>query len=414
MTDTRPPRIARRMADIDSFQVMDLLARARELEGQGRDIVHMEIGEPDFPTPAPVLAAAQRALAEGRTHYTPALGLPALREAIAGFYRDRYRVDVAPERIIVTPGASGALLLALGVLLNPGERILLADPGYPCNRHFVRFLNGAATAVPVDADTAWQLTPRHVEQYWDERTIGAMVASPSNPTGTLLGREELAALAGAVAARGGTLIADEIYHGLIYPKVMGEERPLPASPTNVGEGRGGGSRATSALEVAADSFVINSFSKYFQMTGWRLGWLVVPPAYVREVEKLAQNLFIAPSTPAQYAALAAFSDDTLAVLEQRRAEFQRRRDFLLPALRELGFGIPVTPEGAFYIYADCSALAADSAQFSRDLLEQAGVAVTPGTDFGSHHPERYLRFAYTTDMARLEEGVARIRRFLIR
>jgi aspartate/methionine/tyrosine aminotransferase len=276
--------------------------------------------------------------------------------------------------------------------------------------------------VPVEADTAWQLIPRHVDQYWDERTIGVMVASPSNPTGTLLGREELAALAGAVAARGGTLIADEIYHGLTYPKVVGEERPLPASPAVVGEektpspfrgeGRGGGSRATSALEVAPDSFVINSFSKYFQMTGWRLGWLVVPPAYVREVEKLAQNLFIAPSTPAQYAALAAFNPETLAILEQRRAEFQRRRDFLLPALRELGFAIPVTPEGAFYIYADCSALAADSAQFSRDLLEQAGVAVTPGTDFGSHHPERYLRFAYTTELARLEEGVARIRRFL--
>jgi len=190
---------------------------------------------------------------------------------------------------------------------------------------------------------------------------------------------------------------------------VGEEKtPSPFR----GEGRGGGSRATSALEVAPDSFVINSFSKYFQMTGWRLGWLVVPPAYVREVEKLAQNLFIAPSTPAQYAALAAFNPETLAILEQRRAEFQRRRDFLLPALRELGFAIPVTPEGAFYIYADCSALAADSAQFSRDLLEQAGVAVTPGTDFGSHHPERYLRFAYTTELARLEEGVARIRRFL--
>jgi len=389
MIKSRPPRLAARMADIESFQVMDLLARARELEGQGRDIVHMEIGEPDFPTPEPITAAAQRALAEGKTHYTPALGLPALREAIAAFYRQRYGVSVSPERIIITPGASGALLLALGVLLNPGEKVLLADPGYPCNRHFVRFLNGAATAVPVTADTAWQLTPWHVEQHWDEHTIGAMVASPSNPTGTLLGREELAALAAAVAQRGGTLIADEIYHGLTY-----------------------GQDAVSALEVAPDSFVINSFSKYFQMTGWRLGWLVVPDGYVREVEKLAQNLFIAPSTPAQYAALAAFSDETLAILEARRAEFGRRRDYLLPALRELGFGVPVTPGGAFYIYADCSALTADSAQFSRDLLEQAGVAVTPGADFGSHHPEHYLRFAYTTDMARLEEGVARIRRFL--
>jgi len=377
------------MGDIESFQVMDLLARARELEGQGRDIVHMEIGEPDFPTPEPITAAAQRALAEGKTHYTPALGLPALRQAIAGFYRQRYGISVSPERIVITPGASGALLLALGVLLNPGEGVLLADPGYPCNRHFVRFLDAAARPVPVDADTAWQLAPRHVEQYWDERTIGAMVASPSNPTGTLLGREELAALAAVVAARGGTLIADEIYHGLTY-----------------------GERAVSALEVAAEAFVINSFSKYFQMTGWRLGWLVVPGGYVREVEKLAQNLFIAPSTPAQYAALAAFEPETLAILEARRAEFQRRRDYLAPALRELGFDIPLTPQGAFYIYADCSRLVADSRQFSRDLLEQAGVAVTPGADFGSHRPERYLRFAYTTDLARLQEGVERIRRLV--
>lgn len=389
MTDAHPPRLAHRMADIESFQVMDLLARARVLEGQGRDIIHMEIGEPDFPTPEPITAAAQRALAEGKTHYTPALGLPALREAIAGFYRQRYGVGVSPERIIITPGASGALLLALGVLLNPGEKVLLADPGYPCNRHFVRFLDGAARAVPVDADTAWQLAPHHIERYWDSQTVAAMVASPSNPTGTLLGRQELAALAGAIAARGGTLIADEIYHGLTY-----------------------GEHAVSALEVAEEAFVINSFSKYFQMTGWRLGWLVVPEGYVREVEKLAQNLFIAPSTPAQYAALAAFEPETLAILEARRAEFQRRRDYLVPALRELGFDVPLTPQGAFYIYADCSRLAADSRQFSRDLLEQAGVAVTPGADFGSHHPERYLRFAYTTDLARLQEGVERIRRLM--
>lgn len=401
MTDTHVPHLARRMADIEAFQVMDLLARARELEGQGRDIVHMEIGEPDFPTPEPITAAARRALAEGKTHYTPALGLPALREAIAAFYQQRYGVSVSPERIVITPGASGALLLALGVLLNPGEKVLLADPGYPCNRHFVRFLGGVACSVAVDIDTAWQLAPRHIEQYWDSQTVAAMVASPSNPTGTLLGREELAALAEAVAQRGGTLIADEIYQGLTYP--------LPASPTGVRE-----ENAPSPLQgrEGGSAFVINSFSKYFQMTGWRLGWLVVPEGYVREVEKLAQNLFIAPSTPAQYAALAAFSDETLAILEARRAEFQRRRDYLLPALRGLGFDIPLTPQGAFYIYADCGRLAADSRQLSRDLLEQAGVAVTPGADFGSHHPERYLRFAYTTDLARLEEGVARIRRFL--
>jgi len=379
------------MAGIDAFQVMDILARARELEAQGRSVVHMEIGEPDFPTPEPIITAGRRALAEGRTHYTPALGLPALREAIAAFYGERYGIAVAPERVVVTPGASGALLLALGVLLNPGEQVLLADPGYPCNRHFTRFLEGEAVAVPVDETTGYQLTAELVARHWGERTAAALIASPSNPTGTVIRRDELGAIAAAVAGRAGCLISDEIYHGLVY-----------------------GERAISALEVSDDAFVINSFSKYFQMTGWRLGWLVVPDGYRRAVEKLVQNLFIAASTPAQYAALAAFEPATIAILEARRAEMERRRDFLLPALRELGFGVPVTPQGAFYIYADCSRFSDDSQAFCRELLEQAGVAVTPGADFGGYHSGRYLRFAYTTRMAQLEEGVDRLRRFLSR
>lgn len=389
MAADRPPRLARRMAGIDAFQVMDILARTRDLEAQGRSIVHMEIGEPDFPTPEPIVAAGQRALAEGRTHYTPALGLHALREAIAAFYGERYGVVVPVERVVITPGASGALLLALGVLLNPGEQVLLADPGYPCNRHFARFLEGEAVAVAVDEGTGYQLTAELVARHWCERTAAALIASPSNPTGTIVDRAELAAIHAAVAARDGCLVSDEIYHGLVY-----------------------GERATSALEMGADVFVINSFSKYFQMTGWRLGWLVVPEGYRRAVEKLVQNLFIAASTPAQYAALAAFEPSTIAILEARRAEMERRRDFLLPALRELGFDIPVTPQGAFYIYADCSRFSDDSQAFSRQLLEQAGIAVTPGADFGHHRPERYLRFAYTTDMDQLEEGVVRLRRFL--
>ena len=389
-------RLARRMAGIEAFQVMDLLARARELEAQGRSIVHIEIGEPDFPTPEPIVAAAQRALGEGRTHYTPALGLPALRQAVAAFYKERYGVKLSAERVVITPGASGALLLALGVLLNPGERVLLADPGYPCNRHFTRFLEGEAVAVPVGPDSAYQLNAELVGRFWDDRTVAAMIASPSNPTGTVIAPSELAAVAAAVEGRGGALISDEIYHGLVYPAPRAED----------------GMRAISALEVSDRAFVINSFSKYFQMTGWRLGWLVVPEGYRRAVEKLAQNLFIAASTPAQYAALAAFEPGTIAILEQRRAEMQRRRDYLLPALRELGFDIPVTPVGAFYIYADCSRFSSDSQTFSRDLLEQAGVAVTPGADFGAHQADRYLRFAYTTDMAQLEEGIARLRRFL--
>jgi aspartate/methionine/tyrosine aminotransferase len=381
--------IARRMADIQPFHVMALLARARELEAQGRDIVHMEIGEPDFETPAPVMAAAQRALAEGRTYYTPAFGLPALREAIARYYRVRHGVEIPARRIVVTPGASGALLLALAALVNPGERVLMTDPGYPCNRHFVRLLEGEAVAVPVTAEQAFQLTPERVAQHWDGRTVAAMVASPGNPTGTVLSGDELAGLAEAVHGGGGRLLVDEIYHGLVYG---------PDLPT--------------ALSVSDELFVINSFSKYFCMTGWRLGWLVVPEAYVDEVEKLAQNLFIAPPTLSQYAALAAFSDENMAILEQRREEFSRRRDFLLSALRHLGFRIPAEPRGAFYLYADCSAHTNDSYALATDLLEKAGVAITPGIDFGDFQASRHLRFAYTTSMEGLAEGVQRLGRFL--
>ncbi len=383
------PHIARRMADIEPFHVMELLGRARQLEAAGRSIVHMEIGEPDFDTPEPVTRAAQQALAAGHTHYTPALGLPELREAIAAFYQRRYGKQLDPDRVVITPGASGALLLALGVLLDPGDRVLLADPGYPCNRHFVRFVEGEAIPVPVDASSAFQLNAGHIRQYWDERTVAAMVATPSNPTGTVLERDALTGLMEAISNRGGTLIVDEIYHGLIY------EGDTP-----------------SALELSDELFLINSFSKYFCMTGWRLGWLVVPEAYRREVEKLMQNLYIAAPTLAQYAALAAFHDDTLGILEQRREAFRERRDYLLPALRELGFAIPVSPQGAFYLYADSSPVHPDSRQLAQALLEQAGVAVTPGIDFGSNAPERHMRFAYTTSLEQLQQGVERLKRHL--
>ncbi len=381
--------LARRMAAIQPFHVMALLARARELEAQGRSIVHMEIGEPDFTTPVPVMAAAQRALADNRTHYTPALGLPELREAIARFYAERHGVDVPARRIVVTPGASGALLLALAVLVDPGERVLMTDPGYPCNRHFVRLVEGEAVAVPVSAQEAFQLTPERVTAHWDARTVAAMVATPGNPTGTVLGREQLAALVAAVHGKGGRLLVDEIYHGLVY-----------------------GADLPTALGVSGELFVINSFSKYFCMTGWRLGWLVVPEAYVEAVEKLAQNLFIAPPTLSQYAALAAFSEENMAILEARREAFRQRRDFLLPALKALGFRVPVQPRGAFYVYADCAMHTDDSFHLAGELLERAGVAVTPGIDFGSHLAAQHLRFAYTTSLEHLEEGVHRLRHFL--
>jgi aspartate/methionine/tyrosine aminotransferase len=384
-----PVHLARRMADIQPFYVMDLLARARALEAAGRDIVHMEIGEPDFDTPAPIREAAKRALDAGHTHYTPAVGLPALREAISGFYREQFDAEVAPERIVVTPGASGALLLALGVLLDPGDEILMADPGYPCNRHFARLVEGKAVGVPVGPATGYQLDAELLQAHWGDHSVAALLASPANPTGTVVPRDSLQAMAAVAAARGGRLLVDEIYQGLIY------------------EGQG-----HSAVSVSEELFVINSFSKYFCMTGWRLGWLVAPQAYVRELDKLAQNVFLAAPTVSQYAALAAFAPETRAVLEAQREDFRRRRDFLLPALRELGFEIPVTPQGAFYLYADCSRFTDDSYAFAQELLEQAGVAVTPGRDFGANAPERHLRFAYTTSLERLQEGVQRLANFL--
>ena len=382
-----PEMFALRMADIQPFYVMQILARARALEAQGRSIVHMEIGEPDFPTPAPIVEAGIAALRAGHTHYTSALGLPALRAAIAASYPPAARPD--PGRVVVTPGASGALLLAFGILLNPGDDVLMADPGYPGNRHFVRLFEGRARLVPVDATTAYQLTADLVRKHWSATTRVVLISSPSNPTGTLVPDAELAQIAHVVRERGGTLIVDEIYHGLTY-----------------------GVQAHSALHHGSDIVVINSFSKYYGMTGWRVGWLVAPPAYVEAIDRLAQNIFLATNTPAQYAALAAFLPEVRTELDRRRTEFHSRRDFLLAALRALDFDIPVTPQGAFYLYAEVSRLAPDSGEFSRRLLEEAGVAVTPGHDFGVHAAQRYLRFSYANTQAQLQEGVSRIAAFL--
>lgn len=383
------PRIAARMAGIAPFHVMELLARAQALEAAGRDIVHMEVGEPDFVTAAPVVEAGRRALAEGRTAYTAAKGLTALRTAISDDYARRYGVGVDPDCILVTPGASGALLLAAGVLLDPGERCLLADPSYPCNRHFVRFCGAEALGIPVGADTRFQLTPELVAAHWDARTTAVMLASPSNPTGTCVPPAALAGIHAEVRARGGALIVDEIYQGLVYD----------------------GEPAT-ALAGGEDVFVINSFSKYFGMTGWRLGWLVAPASHVREAEKLAQNLFLAASTPAQHAALAAFTPEAEAIFVERREAFRRRRDRLVPALRELGFGVPVQPDGAFYVYADAGRHTDDAYAFCFELLEAAGVAITPGIDFGAHEAATHVRFAYTTGLDRIELALERLRRFL--
>ncbi|MCM8594167.1 pyridoxal phosphate-dependent aminotransferase [Accumulibacter sp.] len=380
---------APRLAEIAPFHVMELMARAKALEAEGRDIIHMEVGEPDFPTPEPVISAARACIESGRVFYTPALGLPELRAAIAAFYAVRYGVDVAAERVVVTAGASAALLLTFACLAAPGSEWLLTDPGYPCNRHFIRCFEGVPVPIPVGPESNFQPTVAHLSAHWNIRSAGALFASPANPTGTVLDGEELRAIAEFIRQNQGQLIIDEIYHGLSY------DRP-----------------EQTALHCGDDIFVVQSFSKYFNMTGWRLGWMVVPERFARDIEKLAQNLYISPSLPAQRAALAAFTPATIDILEARRAEFRRRRDFLAPALENLGFRIAARPEGAFYLYVDCRNLTADSEAFAHALLESAGVAVTPGIDFGSHAARQHLRFAYTTGVERLAEAVERIRHFL--
>ncbi|MGZ8194364.1 MAG: pyridoxal phosphate-dependent aminotransferase [Methylosarcina sp.] len=382
-------RVARRTIGISPFYVMELLRRAKELEAQGRDVIHMEIGEPDFATPKTIVEASVKHVLTGDVKYTSAAGLPELRGKIAAFYEQRYGVKVPERRIFVTPGASGAFLLALGASLNPGEEVLMSDPCYPCNSNFVRLFDGNTRTIPVDAATYYQLTADLIRRHWNENTKGALIASPSNPTGTLIPRDELLRAVRAVNSLGGCFYSDEIYHGLVYSD-----------------------NAASALEFSDDVFVINSFSKYFGMTGWRIGWLIVPDEFVGAAEKLAQSIFIATSSDAQYAALAAFDEATLAELEHRRREFETRRDFLYKALLGLGFKISVKPEGAFYIYADCSKFTDDSFQFAIELLEAEGVAVTPGRDFGVNNAHHTLRFAYTISIDRMAMAMQRLQRFI--
>jgi len=383
------PRGAARMADIEPFHVMQIIARAKALEAQGRSIVSMVVGEPDFPVAPLVRDAAMRLLEAGHVHYTPALGITPLREAISNWYSARYGVQVPTSRIAVTTGSSGALLLTMGVLLDPGDEVLMADPGYPCNRHFVRAIDGVPVGVNVGPQTAYQLTAELVERHWTPRTKAALVCSPSNPTGTMISKPTLHEIHEVVRKKGGILISDEIYHGLTY-----------------------GGSAPTAASLGDDVFVINSFSKYFGMTGFRLGWLVASDAFMVDVDKLAGNLFISPPDIAQRAALAAFEPDTIALMEERRELYRQQRDFLLPALKALGFEVPVTPEGAFYIYANCARFTNDSYAFCWDVLENAGVAITPGLDFGHNDPRHHVRFSYPKPVAVLEEGVHRLTEYL--
>ncbi len=379
---------ASRVAQIEPFEVMEVLSRAHALEAAGRRVIHMEIGEPDFTAPLQVVEAAERALRPGLTAYTASLGLPALREAIARYYGARYGEAVSAERVAVTAGASGGLLLALALYVDPGDEVLVPDPGYPGYRHFVRTLEGVARPLAVSPTTNFQPTLEMVRAAWGPRTLGVVLGSPSNPTGTLIAPAELARIARFVAARGGVLVLDEIYRGLTY-----QDAP------------------TAAADLPGEVLRVNSFSKYFCMTGWRLGWVVLPRARVRDFEKLAQHLFISPSAVAQQAALAAFRPDALAVLEDRREEFRRRRDFLLPQLERAGLRVPAPPMGAFYVYADCSAFGQDAKRFALQLLEREAVAATPGLDFGSNGTRGFVRFAYTRSMDDLREAALRLARF---
>lgn len=378
--------LSSRMQAISPFHALSLLRRSKELERKGRDIVHMEIGEPDFPTPPKVVSAGIRALKSGNIKYTIAAGLSDLRQAIAEHYLARNRIKIPVDRIFVTPGGSGALLLAFAALVNKQAQILMADPCYPCNRNMVRLFDGEPKLIPVGPACNYQLNLSWVKGHWNENTQGVLIASPSNPTGTLIDPEELQSIIRFVELQAGFVISDEIYHGLHY-----DNRPA------------------TALEHSNRVFVANSFSKYFGMTGWRIGWLVVPDHFIDAVERLAQNMFISAPTHSQLAAIAAFDSDTIHELERRRAAFQERRDFVIDQLTDIGFDIPVIPEGAFYVYAGCEKFSLNSFELADRLLERYGVSVTPGKDFGVYRPDFHVRFAYTTSMDKLVQGMNRIR-----
>ena len=389
-------RLAQRNQSIEPFYVMDVVRAAAEQqtawEAQGKSMIHLSVGEPDFTAPEPVVEAATRALRDGRTGYTLAPGLPALRERIAQHYAQAHGMTLDPARVFITAGASGALTLASLLLFNPGDEVLMPDPSYPCNKNFVAAAGARARMLPAPAAQRFQLTASEVEAAWTPQTAGVLLASPSNPTGTSIAPDELRRIADVVRARGGVSIVDEIYLGLSYEAGYGH----------------------TALAAGDDIITVNSFSKYFQMTGWRLGWLVVPPELVAPLERMAGNLFICASSVAQQAALACFEPDTLAEYERRRAEFQRRRDLIVPGLEALGLRVPVRPDGAFYVYADCSAYSADSWDFCFEVMRDTGVVLVPGKDFGAAEPQRYFRLSYANSITNLQEALDRLRGYLER
>ena len=392
-------RISQRAERIEPFYVMEVAkaaqALAREVAHTDRPMIFLNIGEPDFTAPPLVQQAAQRCIAAGQTQYTQALGTDALRQAISAWYSQRFGVQVPASRIVVTAGASAALQLACLALVEADDEILMPDPSYPCNRHFVSAADGTAVMVPTTSEERFQLSATKVEAAWGPKTRGVLLASPSNPTGTSIDPAELRRIHDVVSARGGITLIDEIYLGLSHDEAY----------------------AQTALAISDDIISINSFSKYFNMTGWRLGWLVVPEALVPAIERLAQNLFICASTVSQQAALACFEADSLALYEQRRAEFKARRDYFIPALNALGLNVPVMPDGAFYAWADCSEACQklglkDSWDFAFAAMKHAHVAITPGRDFGQADTARFVRFSTANSMAELRTAIERLKAWL--
>jgi aspartate/methionine/tyrosine aminotransferase len=390
---------AQRTRLIDPFYVMEVAKAAvpiarRAAQTGDAPMIYLNIGEPDFTAPPPVQDAAVRAIRSGMTQYTPATGLPELRERIRQWYAQRWGVNIATQRIIITAGASAALQLACLALIDEGDEVLMPDPSYPCNRHFVHSAGGLARMLPTDAAHRFQLSAAQVQAAWATQTKGVLLASPSNPTGTSIARQELGEIITCATAQGGFTLIDEIYLGLSYDPAYGQSAlSLPGADASV--------------------ISINSFSKYFNMTGWRLGWMVVPDVMVEVIERLAQNLYICPSAVSQYAALGCFDPSSLALYEQRREEFRQRRDFFVPALNRLGMPVPVMPDGAFYAYADCSEWCRhldleSSWELSFALMERLHLAVTPGRDFGLAEPGKYLRFSTARSMTELHQAVERL------
>ena len=393
-------QISSRAQNIEPFYVMEVAKAASTLGAQvahtDAPMVFLNIGEPDFTAPPLVQEAAERAVRNGHSQYTPALGLPQLRERISAWYSSRFGVQVPASRIVVTAGASAALHLACLALIESGDEILMPDPSYPCNRHFVSAAEGKAVLIPTTAEERFQLSAAKVEAAWGPRTRGVLLASPSNPTGTSIHPNELRRIHQVVQAKGGITLIDEIYLALSHDAQFGQ----------------------TALALDDGIISINSFSKYFNMTGWRLGWMVVPEVLVPVVERLAQNLFICPSTIAQHAALACFEDASIALYEQRRAEFKARRDYFIPQLNALGLKVPVMPDGAFYAWADCSELCQklgikDSWDFAFEVMNRAHVAITPGRDFGTAQTAQFVRFSTASSMKQLETAIARLRAMLV-